>query len=194
MNESHFAILLLMLGLALLVAEVFIPSGGLLMTASVLSLAASIWFAWKAWWYSNPYAWWIYLGSVVALLPVSAGGAFYFLPRTSIGRRVLLEAPAPEEVRAYAREQERLAGLIGREGKTVTLLNPGGLVIVNGERLHCESEGVVIDPGERVTIVGVAGNRLVVRREEASPDAPPDVAFDATRTDQPPLDFDLPQG
>jgi len=194
MEASHLALLLMLLGLALLVAEVFIPSGGIILTAAVLSLGASIWYAWKAWGESQPAAWWTYLAVLIALLPTVVIGAFYVFPRTSLGRRILLEAPSLEEVTPFADEQEGLARLLGQTGTTVTLLSPGGMVSVDGERLHCESEGMMIDRQQPVEVVGLRANRLVVRllpREEPTPgpDRPDD---DVSGT--PPLDFDLPQG
>ena len=38
------------------------------------------------------------------------------------------------------------------------------MVLVEGERMHSESEGMLIDPDQAVEIVGINGNRLVVRR------------------------------
>ena len=49
MDYSHFAIILLVIGLVLLVGEIFIPSGGMILITSGVCLVASIWFAWKAW-------------------------------------------------------------------------------------------------------------------------------------------------
>ena len=37
--------------LALLVAEFFIPSGGMILIVALSATAASIWCAWNAWWY-----------------------------------------------------------------------------------------------------------------------------------------------
>ena len=50
MDYSHIALLLLIVGGVLLVAEVFIPSGGLILAAAGVCLAVSVWCAWNAWW------------------------------------------------------------------------------------------------------------------------------------------------
>ena len=69
---------------------------------------------------------------------------------------------------------------------------------IDGERLHCESEGMLIDPGQEVDVVAVKGNRLVVRlvgsqdeSAQAAGDGPPREA-DPTNDDSR-LDFDIPQ-
>lgn len=163
MDASHLAVLLLLVGVGLIVAEIFLPSGGVLTVAAVIVLAISAVFAWRAWWGTSPAAWWTYVGSGVVLIPAALLGALWALPHTSFGRRFLLDAPTPEELRAYGDEEEHLGRLIGATGKTLTLLSPGGLVQVEGERLHCKSEGMLIDAGEAVKVVAIAGNLVVVR-------------------------------
>ena len=48
-SYAMMAVLTLALGLALLVAEVFIPSGGVIMTAAGIVFVISVWSAWQAW-------------------------------------------------------------------------------------------------------------------------------------------------
>jgi membrane-bound serine protease (ClpP class) len=197
MDSSHFAILLLFLGVALLVAEIFIPSGGMILVLALVCLVGSIWCAWKAWG-TSPLAWWSYVVAVILLLPAAVGGGLYLFPRTPLGKRFLLEAPSLEEVTAYSDDERQLEQKIGKTGRTLTLLTPGGLVLVDGERMHCESEGgIIIDPGETVTVVARKGNRVVVRLAPQKRDDPrstrTDLAADADAEQEPPLDFELPQ-
>lgn len=147
----------------MMVAEVFIPSGGMLSVLVLVTLVASIWCAWSAWWDTNQFAWWSYIVSLVFLVPVTISAAFYALPRTAVGRRVLLEGPEPDEVTPYVKEQQLLLEQVGQMGKTLTLLNPGGMVVVSGKRFHCESEGMLLEPETEVRVVAVKGLRLVVR-------------------------------
>lgn len=169
MDYSHFAILLLLLSLALLTAEVFVPSGGFIAVLMLISLAGSVFCAFRAWWDTSPTLWWGYVASVLVLLPVVLIAAFTVFPRTPYGRRILLDAPAPEEIASYTREQAELQQLIGRRGKTVTLHGPGGIVAVEGRRYHSETRGMMLDPGEEVEVVAVKGNRVVVRPADAPP-------------------------
>lgn len=169
MDYSHFSILLLMLTLALLAAEVFVPSGGFIAVLMLLALAGSVFCAFQAWWESNPTAWWSYVASVVLLLPGVLIAAFAIFPRTAYGRRVLLDAPAPEEIAAYSKEQAELQKLVGQRGKTVTLHSPGGMVSVEGRRYHSETRGMMLDPGEDVEVVAVKGNRVVIRLVDTPP-------------------------
>jgi membrane-bound ClpP family serine protease len=181
MEYSHYAILLLMLSLALLTAEVFVPSGGFISVLMLLSLAGSVVCAFRAWWDSSPTLWWSYVGSVLLLIPAVLTAAFVIFPRTAYGKRVLLDAPDPEEFTPFAREQAELQKLIGQRGRTVTLHNPGGIVTVEGRRYHSETRGMMLDPGEEVEIVALKGNRLVIRLADGPP--PPSDPLDPLARD-----------
>lgn len=199
MDYSNVAFLLMALGLALLVAEVFIPSGGMILVLAIICLGGSIWCAWTVWWDTNRIGWWIYLASLFFLIPSSVGAALFALPRTSFGRRILLDAPTLDEVTPYARETAHLQSMLGRSGKTLSLLNPGGLVLVDGQRLHAESEGMVLDSGTEIEVVGVRGNRLLVRElkdkgSDHSRQQADEFMADADMVEpDAPLDFDVPQ-
>jgi membrane-bound ClpP family serine protease len=183
MEYSHFSILLLLLSLALLVSEVFVPSGGFIAVLMLISLVGSIFCAFRAWWDTSPTIWWTYIASVLVLLPAVLIGAFTIFPRTAYGRRVLLDAPAPEEITPFAKEQAELQKLVGRRGKTVTPHNPGGMVSVDGRRYHSESRGLMLDPGEEVEIIAVKGNHLVVRLADGP--APPSDPIEPLATNDP---------
>jgi membrane-bound ClpP family serine protease len=194
MDSGYLAILLLVVGLALIVCEVFIPSAGLIAALATLCIAGSIASAWSAWFYTSPTYFALYVAALLFLIPSAISGAFYVLPRTAFGRKVLLEAPDLDEVTPYQEEQRQLMRLVGHVGKTLTMLNPGGLVEVEGTRQHCESEGLLLEAGTPVEIVAVKGIRVVVRPVEHRP--PQTDAGDAKDKESPgdSLDFELPRG
>ena len=192
MDASVYAVLLLLTGILLLVAEVFIPSGGIIMVLALTSLAGAGCCAWSAWHVTNPLYFWIFLASMAVLVPIVIGVAFYVWPHTPIGRRAILEAPAPADVASFVELEERLARLVGEQGEAVTMLNPAGIVRIHGERLHCQSEGTIIELGTIVRVTSVQGNRVTVRpaRLESMPatDAAPPQRSQAK---PPPLDFEV---
>lgn len=206
---AELSVILLIISLGLLFAELFLPSGGMILVVALVCLAGSVWFAWKQWWGENPTIFWSYLAGVVVLVPIAVAAMLYIFPRTGVGRKILLEGPSPDEVTPYADEAQQLRKLIGRTGKTITLMSPGGLVQIDGKRMHCETEGMLLDPGIAIEVVNVKGTRLVVRpaRERVSDEeiAPADESEsdgsepflterDAPESEDSPLDFDLPRG
>ena len=190
-NNALFAVLLLALGLSLVVAEIFIPSGGIIGILATCVLVMSGICGWNAWWESDRIYWWSYVGTVGIAIPSTIGLAIYILPKTSFGKNIMAVPPNPEDVVPYVDEEAHLRSLVGTVCRTASRLSPAGMVTVNNERLHCQSEGMMVEPDVLVRIIDVKGNGLVVRvvdeAEAASPgpleygqgDAPSAFDFDS---------------
>lgn len=168
MDYSVYCLLLLLLSIALLVIEIFLPSGGFLGLMMLASLIGSIVCGYFAWWETSRGIWWFYIGSVVVLLPTVLIGAFALIPKTSFGRRILLDAPQSDEITPYAKERSELHELVGASGSAMTPHRPSGMVNIQGRRYHAETRGMMLEAGDPVTVVEVRGNRLVVRLVEES--------------------------
>jgi membrane-bound ClpP family serine protease len=167
-SYSLLAILLLVVGLVLLVAEVFIPSGGVILVLALASIAGSLGCGWLAWMPGRPLAFWSLVGALGILGPATLITAFRFWPETAIGKRALLEGPAPEDVIPFERQASRHESLVGRVGRTVTVLNPAGMAVIDGSRVHCQSEGMIIAEGTPVRVVAARHNNVTVREHMAA--------------------------
>lgn len=206
--------LMVALGTGFLICEVFIPSAGILTMASLLCYVIATYFAWKGWYQAGETTWWWgYVFGMVILLPSTITGAVWVLPRTSYGKAVLAIPQSLEEVTPFQEEGARLGSFIHSRGQSATMFSPGGMVQIGHEKFHAESNGVLIEAGQDVVVVGVKGNRLIVMaaeqydsiaRSAASPKTA--VANEQTIADihQPggesadgagddPIDFDIPE-
>lgn len=150
------AIMLFVIGCALLVAEVFFPSGGVLGFTSAVALLAAIWFAFESG--GVTYAATFTLVEVIGA-PVLVYFAFQYLPNTAIGRRLMGEAPSAEDVDPDDARHE----LVGRVGVARSKMLPSGSVEIDGRMIDAISQGQPIDPGQYVKVVEVRGNRVMVR-------------------------------
>ena len=79
-SNAVFAILLLIVGLSILVAEVFIPSGGLLGVTTFFTLIFSLVFAYRAWGTSQPNIFGVFCVLSLLLVPTALGFGLYMLP------------------------------------------------------------------------------------------------------------------
>jgi len=209
-DAGILATLLLLLGLFLLGLEFFIPSFGMILVTAVIALVVSFWSACKAWWGVNPYFFWTYVVMLTVGIPGSLLGAIAVIQRTSLGNRMVLQPVDSSDV-PPANPLERL---IGMRGTSQTLMMPGGIVLVDGERVHSESIGMLIEAQTPVIVVAVKGNRIVVRPEQpseltasmapSSSAAENEILPEVTREEEPvsatsgppqpePLDFDIPE-
>ncbi|QDU78422.1 hypothetical protein Pla110_01230 [Polystyrenella longa] len=162
-NYELVAILLMLIGLVVLIAEILIPSGGIIGIISLACLVGSFWAAWQAWWESSPVIFGIYAFSLLFFIPATVAGAFYILPKTPIGKKMFFDPPNEEDVRPFVSEAEKLQKLVGEVGKSLTMHNSGGMVTLGGKRYHSESEGVLLEPGLPIRVIGLKGNSLLVR-------------------------------
>lgn len=162
------ATLLLLVGLFLLGLEFFIPSFGMIFTLAAISLVVSFWAACQAWYGTNPLFFWTYVFTGGLGIPGSLLGAIWLMQRTSLGKRIILQGP--ERVK---KRENPLQQLVGAHGESHTVMAPGGIVVIERNRYHAETVGMIIDPQTPISVVGVKGNRLVVRPRDES-ETPPE--------------------
>lgn len=164
-----WAILLLFVGAALLLLEVFFPSAGILGFLAVSATVAAIVMAF----YQSDWVGYVFLIGAPAGLIAMFVLAFKYWPRTAMGRRVLLTAPRSEDVLPDDPEKQRLKELIGRTGRAKSKLLLSGVITVDGDTIEAVSESLPIEIGQLVRIVQVRGLRVVVRQVDEDSAAPP---------------------
>ena len=158
-HQLTWAILLLLAGLFLILAEVFIPSGGILGLLSAAALVGSLWFAYEEGWG----AFTIFFSMELLVVPIAIAFGFHVLPKTPLGRRMILSGPTPEQVAPRSERDQQQQSLLGQVGRTLTSLRPSGLTEFDGRRVDTISEGVIIEPDTLVRVIDVEGYRVVVR-------------------------------
>ena len=151
---------LLLLGLAIMVLEVFVPSGGVLGFLSLVAIGAAIVMAFME---QGAGVGMAVLAVAFAAVPAVLAVAFRWFPDTPLGRRVLPPPPAPEDVIPAADRRRRLRELVGRGGRVVSELVPWGAVAVGEEQFEAVSETGPVGAGMEIDVVGVQGGALVVR-------------------------------
>ena len=159
------AIVLLILGLAFVLAEVFFPSLGLLaVIAAACFLIADV----MAFDTGGQFWGWMFIAFEVVMIPLTVRLAFKWLPKFGFGRRMLL--PQPEDVGAGLPD---LNHLLSKEGRAETDLQPSGRALFGTERHSVVARSGVIAAGTPLIVVAIEGSEIQVRAvDEASPDAP----------------------
>lgn len=156
---GYVEILLFLGGIVLLVVELFVPGTGLFGVSGLLAILASIFLV---------------LGgdlqaiSNMAVSLIVAVVLFLFIARRLPNSKlwahlVLKEAETTQEGYVSANDYRKY---LHKVGVTETYLRPAGTVIIDGDRLDVVSEGIYIQPGEKVTVIAVQGSRIVVRPVE----------------------------
>ncbi|MGN7940755.1 NfeD family protein [Metabacillus sp. 22489] len=150
------AIVFFVLGIAFIVAELFVP-GGILGVLGFASIVASLYIA---------------SGNVMNMT-ISLLIAFVIAIVASIllvkvfGKRMKLFnkfilRDSTNTKSGYVSNKSR-NDLIGKEGTALTILRPSGTALIIDERVDVVSEGTYIEKGQKIKVVKVEGSRIVVR-------------------------------
>lgn len=138
---NYAGLLLILLGVVLFIAEIKVPSYGLLSVGGLISMT---------------------LGSIMLFEDV--GVPFRVILPTVALVGCFFIVVAGLAVRAYrARPKGGSEGIIGEIGVVQTRLQPDGLVFVHGETWRARADEY-IEPEEEVEVTGIQGLTLVVRR------------------------------
>jgi membrane-bound serine protease (ClpP class) len=159
MDPLAWAVLLLLLGLGMVVLEVFIPSSGILGFLAFSALVGAVIMGFTA----GPGSGLAVLGVIILGLPVVVVAALHYWPHTPIGRRILLRGPESDEVLPDSPKRQQLLAMIGRVGRAKSKMLPSGVITVGGRTVDAVSDGMPIEPGQKVRVVEVRGNRVLVR-------------------------------
>jgi membrane-bound ClpP family serine protease len=160
MTSLVWIVALVLVGLAMMVLEVFVPSGGVLGFLSVVALVAGIVTAFLE---QGPWAGMAAVAATCVAVPAVLAAAFRWFPETPLGRRVIPPPPGAGDVVPDIDRRQRLRGLVGRRGRTTCDLLPWGTVTVDGHEVDAISDGGPLDRGAEIEVVGVQGMAVVVR-------------------------------
>lgn len=142
---NHAGLILILLGIALLIGEAFLPSFGVLGIGGVISLALGSFLLFDT--QDST----IGVDPAIILTAVATMAAFVLAISYLVYRSQKSKATLGFD------------GLMGEIGDVRARLNPIGKVFVHGEYWNAEADGE-IDVGEKVEIVGYEGMNLKVRR------------------------------
>jgi membrane-bound serine protease (ClpP class) len=163
--------ILLVVGVALILAEIFVAPGfGLLGISGLLAVLSS--FAmllmagdWSDFTFNNPFT----IDALSQVLLTTFLAIFMFLlmmrylPRASpsLGGRLILQTNLAAA--GYQSHEETVTSLVGEIGTTKTALRPSGKATIGAKRRNVETEGEFIAAGQEVRVMHHKEGRIVVR-------------------------------
>ena len=153
-----FAVFLYFACAFLIIAEVFIPSGGLLSICAFACVVVGVLIFFR---YSTAAG---VAGIAVAaiMIPALLVFAYRIFPKTRFGRAVTLTPPVRRKGDAIADTSE-LKELLGKEGVVLTPLRSVGTCDFAGQRIECVAESGYVDKDEKVKVIRVQSTQVTVR-------------------------------
>jgi membrane-bound ClpP family serine protease len=168
------AILLFILGLILIGLEIFVLpgsavagiSGTILVVASLALVTLEKWPETRTEWIDIGWTFATFGGSLL-LAVVAAMTLAWYLPHIPYLNRLVMKSAATSDEYEDGPSPElidpRFADLLGAIGVAATPLRPAGKMKFGEEYLDVVAEGSFVQPGSRVQIVVIEGNRIVVK-------------------------------
>jgi len=158
-----FAIFLYFACAALIMAEVFVPSGGIISIFALACLVGGI----TIFFHHSTTTGWVGIGTAAIMIPTVLIIAYRMFPRTRFGKSVTLTPPERELGDAIADTAE-LKELLGAVGVVITPLRPVGMCDFAGQRVECVAESGYVNKGKKVKVIEVESTQLTVRAIEES--------------------------
>ena len=143
-------IFLYVIGMGLVVAEVFIP-GAIMGLIGMVFVLASIYLAFQQ---EAVTLGWTLIGITVASIPA------LIVLWVKVLNRVLAITGTQKD---YTSAMVDLKELVGQEGVAITQLRPSGMARFGDRKVDVVSEGEVVERNSRIKIIEVESNRVVVR-------------------------------
>jgi len=152
------AVLLFLACAALLIAEVFIPSGGILSILSMGCLIGGLIIFFK----HNTTMGIVGITVSLVMIPAVLVSAYRILPDSKFGKKVFL-APPKRQMGDAIPDTDQLKDMLGALGSVTTPLRPVGMADFDGIRIECVSESGFIENDSSIRVIKVEGTQLTVR-------------------------------
>ncbi|MBN2183198.1 MAG: hypothetical protein JW715_14900 [Sedimentisphaerales bacterium] len=153
-----FAVFLFFACAILIIAEVFVPSGGLISIVALACLIGGIIIFFN----HSSAAGWIGVVIAVIMIPSVLVFAYKIFPKTKFGKNATLSPPERQQGDAIP-DTPRLKELLGAEGIVLTPLRPVGMCDFSGQRVECVAESGYVDKDKKVKVIDVESTQLTVR-------------------------------
>ncbi|MCP4719147.1 MAG: serine protease [Desulfobacteraceae bacterium] len=150
-------ILLQILGILVILAEIFIPSLGILTAIALGLLSYSLYQVFTT---ISTSVGLVFLGFDLLAIPILV----------ILGMKILAASPLSLKNKLSSKEGvvSQASGLEGyrdKQGKSVTNLRPAGTALINGKRLDVVTDGDYIEANTPIIVTGVTGNQIIVEKQ-----------------------------
>jgi membrane-bound serine protease (ClpP class) len=158
MNHLLLPIVLQIIGIFVIIAEVIVPTGGILAIVSTGLIGGSLYLVFTQ---ASSFAGIAFVMADLIVIPASVFIGFKLLARSpaalkkSLSREDGVQSQSPE-----------LEGYLGVEGVTVTDLRPSGVALIDGKRLDVVSRGEYLEKSSNIVVMAVTGNQIIVGKKE----------------------------
>jgi len=156
MNTYILPVLLQIIGLMVIIAEIFIPSLGLLTLAALGVFFYSLYLVFTT---ISTNVGMVFVGIDVILVPILVVAGMKILAKSPLALKS--ELSRKDGVVSQALGLEKYMNMTG---EAVTDMRPAGTAVINDERLDVVTDGEYIENSTPIVVTGVTGNQIIVEK------------------------------
>jgi membrane-bound serine protease (ClpP class) len=158
MKEFLLPVILQLAGVIIIIAEIFLPSGGLLSLVAAGLFGYSLFIVFHD---ISSMAGTYFVLADLFMIPVLVAVGLKFLARSPATLKETLSSEG-----GVVSQSPDMENFVGSTGRSVTDLHPGGTAIIDGKRLDVVSRGEYIDKDSSLIVIAVTGNQIIVREKQ----------------------------
>jgi membrane-bound serine protease (ClpP class) len=161
MNPLTLAILLQLAGVVVIIAEIIIPSGGLISVVALALFGYSLFVVFQEVSVATGI---FFVVADIITIPVLVLTGLKLLAKSPVTLQRELSSAA-----GVTSQSSQLKDYLGRTGTTTCDLHPAGTAVINGSRVDVVSRGEYIEKGSAIVVSAVTGNQIIVRQQKNAP-------------------------
>lgn len=159
--DAQWAALAFVLGLGLIVVEVFIlPGFGIAGISGIILMFGGIFYVFKSAYQFETAI--LAFSSVIVLTAIGVIAAFYLFPKTRAWKHFALATEMSSDIGYHSAGDEDFQSYIGQTGTAITPLRPAGAIRLAGKRVDVLTAGDFIPSETPVKVIEVEGSKVFV--------------------------------
>jgi membrane-bound ClpP family serine protease len=147
-------------GIGIIIAEIIIPSGGIL---SILAVGLFVYSLYMIFTGISVASGMVVLIIDLITIPVLIILGFKFIARSPVTLRETLSRE--QGVSSQSKDMDQFLGL---EGTALTDLRPAGMALLSEQRTDVVTRGEYLEKGTPIIVVKVTGNQIIVKKQTQS--------------------------
>ena len=153
-------IILQLTGVGVVIAEIILPSGGILSIVALCVFGYSLFVVFSE---ISTAVGFVFVAADLILIPVLVIIGLKLLARSPVTLRKTLSRE-----KGVSSQPSDLDSYIDMQGTAVTDLRPAGKAIINGKRVDVVTRGEYFEKGATIIVTSVTGNQIIVRKKDDS--------------------------
>ncbi len=157
-SDINLTIILQLAGVIVVIAEIIIPSGGILSILAVALFGYSLYIVFSQ---VSASAGMVFVMADLVMIPVLVYFGIKMLAKSPLALRARLSKK--DGVISQDLQQNRYLGM---EGLAVTDLRPSGVAIIDQRRIDVVTRGEYLEKQTEIVVSAVRGNQIIVKQKE----------------------------